>query len=240
MKYGVLAEFYEDLICDCDYEKWSQYVCKNILKYAPSLNGVDFACGTGYFTRALATAGCDVIGADISNEMLSEALSRSEGCGITYVHQDMTKPCGFRDLGFITVINDGVNYIPQKSVRSLFERFGACLKKGGILLFDVSSPYKLREILGNNLFGEDLDEVTYLWFNRLKKDSVQMDLSFFVPKGDCYERFDERHVQYIHEQEDLERALCETGFRLIRTDGDFGRKLKEDSRRIHVIAEKER
>lgn len=240
MKYGALAEFYEDLICGCDYEKWSQYVCKNILRYAPALSGVDFACGTGYFTRALAVAGCDVIGADVSYEMLSEAMARSEGSGITYVHQDMTKPRGFRELGFITVINDGINYIPQKSVRPLFEKFGKCLAKDGILLFDVSSPHKLRNVLGNNLFGEDRDEITYLWFNRLRRDSVQMDLSFFVPRGNYYERFDERHVQYIHTKEALESALCEAGFRLIRADGEYGRKLREDSQRIHLIARKVR
>lgn len=152
--------------------------------------------------------GCDVVGADLSYEMLSEAMARSEGTGIVYLHQNMLRPRGFADLGFVTVINDGVNYIPPKKLVELFENIRNCLMIGGMIMFDISSPFKLRNVLGNNLFGEDNEDISYLWFNRLKRDRVEMDLTFFLARGAVYERRDERHVQYIHEPEAVSEALA--------------------------------
>lgn len=101
-------------------------------------------------------------------------------------------------------------------------RAGA-LKKGGAYLFDISSEYKLREIVGNNTFCEDREEVAYLWFNRLKGDSVEMDFTIFAKREDgAFERGDERHVQYIHTEENVERCLREADFTLVKKTGAFG------------------
>ncbi len=238
--YSVLAAYYESLTADGDYERWANYVCARVGRYAPVLRGADFACGTGYFTRALSRAGCDVVGADLSYEMLSEAMARSEGTGIVYLHQDMLRPRGFADLGFVTVINDGVNYIPPKKLVGLFENIRNCLMIGGMIMFDISSPFKLRNVLGNNLFGEDNEDVSYLWFNRLKRDRVEMDLTFFLARGAVYERRDERHVQYIHEPEAVSEALAAAGFEILKKEGECGRRLRENSLRINFIAKRVR
>ena len=204
--YSVLAAYYESLTADGDYERWANYVCARVGRYAPVLRGADFACGTGYFTRALSRAGCDVVGADLSYEMLS----------------------------------DGVNYIPPKKLVELFENIRNCLMIGGMIMFDISSPFKLRNVLGNNLFGEDNEDISYLWFNRLKRGRVEMDLTFFLARGAVYERRDERHVQYIHEPEAVSEALAAAGFEILKKEGECGRRLKENSLRINFIAKRVR
>ena len=51
---------------------------------------LDLGCGTGKMTRLLAQAGYDMIGVDISEEMLGIArMQEAEDSGILYLNQDM-------------------------------------------------------------------------------------------------------------------------------------------------------
>ena len=76
-------------------------------------------------------------------------------------------------------VNDCLNYVPAQKLKAAFSHVRTCLKKGGAFIFDISSPHKLRNIIGDNLFAEDRDDVSYIWFNSLSGDSVIMDLTFF-------------------------------------------------------------
>ncbi|MDY2880956.1 MAG: class I SAM-dependent methyltransferase [Candidatus Borkfalkiaceae bacterium] len=217
--YSALAGCYEYLMNSCDYEQWSQEVCKEVSARAPSRKGADVACGSGHFTRALKRAGFDVFGTDISVGMLNEAerITVKEGLSVPYFRGDMRKFRTNGKLGFITVVNDGVNYLAPGEVCKAFSSFARALQKGGLLLFDVSSEHKLKNVLGNNMFGEVDDDVSYLWFNRFDGEKVTMDLTFFYRKGDLYERKEETHVQYVHTEKFLLEKLEEAGFGEIRT-----------------------
>ncbi|MDE6868794.1 MAG: class I SAM-dependent methyltransferase, partial [Clostridia bacterium] len=116
-------------------------------------------------------------------------------------------------------------------LKTAFSRVYSCLKKGGVFIFDVSSPYKLKNLIGNNLFAEDNEDLTYLWFNKLDGDRVIMDLTFFERQGEKYLRSDERHVQYIHEEDELCAALNGAGFS-VQTEGHLG---KDKTERINFI-----
>ena len=106
-------------------------------------------------------------------------------------------------------------------------------------MFDVSSEYKLKKVLGNNFFYEDDDDLTYFWTNQLKKDSVIMELAFFVKDGDLYQRFDERHVQYIYSEQTLVDLLTQAGFKDIQTFADYQNKqVAKDTQRVVFCATK--
>lgn len=236
--YSVLPAFYEYLMEDCDYETWSQYLSRGIAARAPGRRGADLGCGSGAFTRALAKAGFDVYGADRSPEMLAEAARKNAETGmrVTYVLQDMEKFKPLSRLDFVTAVTDAFNYIPQSRLESAFARIRRGLVRGGLLYFDVSSAFKLREKIADNVFCEDGDEVSYIWFNRLHDDRVEMELTFFLREGeDLYRRKEERHVQYIHEEAELRRALAAAGFEVLAAEGFLGEE-KEGSDRLHVWA----
>jgi len=208
--YQALAKFYERFTDkDCDYDCWSQYLFGQLVgdKFQ---KGVDLACGTGKMTRLLAKGGLDVIGMDASAEMLAEAVSRGGKC--RYVRGDLKNFALPRPVSFLTVVNDGVNYLSQGELAEFFRRASDNLISGGKLIFDLSSPFKLREVVGNNVFYYDDEDVTCLWCNKLCQDSVAMELTIFEKDGETYRRFDERHVQYIHETEVVLKLLDEAGF----------------------------
>ena len=60
--YSALAEWFEYLNDDCDYEQWSQYLIKMLADFPGLTSGIDIGCGGGYFTRALYKAGYEMTG----------------------------------------------------------------------------------------------------------------------------------------------------------------------------------
>ena len=232
--YSALGRWFEYLNDDCGYEKWSQYLIDALNSAGAHGKGVDIGCGNGYFTRALNKYDFQTLGVDISPEMLSRAqeLCLKEGVRTEFLLGDITKLKLNFKAAFAVAVNDCINYVPKNKLNAAFSHVRGCLKKGAPFIFDISSAYKLKNIIGNNLFAEDRDEVTYIWFNTLNEDSVTMDLTLFERQADgSYLRRDERHVQYIYEEEEIIKVLENCGFS-VRTEGHLGGGKKE---RINFI-----
>ncbi len=238
--YSVLANVYEYLICDCDYDKWSQYVLEKLAQYNDGVSGVDLACGSGFFTRNLAKAGYIVVGVDISQEMLLNAqqVATSQGLNINFLKMDISKLKLFEKVDFATVINDGINYIPQEKLLKTFKTINSNLKKGGIFFFDFSSEYKIKNVLANNMFGEDHENLSYMWFNKLSEKYIDMDLVFFIKNGETYVKKEESHRQYIHDNRLIAQYLVEAGFEILENNEHLGNKLTNQSQRIEYICKK--
>ncbi|MCQ2399028.1 MAG: class I SAM-dependent methyltransferase [Clostridia bacterium] len=215
--YKTLADVYDLLQSDELVKKEKSFALKAVKK-APVPVGVDVGCGTGEITRALKDGGYDVTGTDVSSEMLSVAVRKSEG--INYYLQSAENFSGFDGLGFITAVNDVVNYLSEKKVTAFFKRAFGCLRCGGVFAFDISSEEKLKNVLGNEMFGSDDEDLSFMWFNTLKKDRVIMDLVFFKrDDGGKYTRTEERHVQFIHGKDFIVNELKKAGFTQITVKG---------------------
>lgn len=235
--YSALGRWFEYLNDDCGYEQWSQYLIKTLTDSGAGCRGVDIGCGNGYFTRALCRAGYSVYGVDVSAEMLNRAkqLSLKEGVRAEFLSGDITKLKLNAKVNFAVAVNDCINYVPRSRLSAAFSHVAACLKRGGVFVFDISSEHKLKNIIGNNLFAEDREDITYLWFNTLCSDRVEMELTFFEKNADgAYTRYDEAHTQYIYGEEEITAALANAGFS-VRTEGHLGKDKKE---RINFICKK--
>ena len=225
--YTALADWFEYLNSDCDYEQWSQYLYRKLKERGIVCGkGLDIGCGSGAFTRRFARMGFSMTGYDASEEMLAKAerLNAEEGIYPRYVLSDARR---VRVLGgqadFALCVNDCLNYIPPADLPAVFGRVSKCLRRGGVFLFDVSSPHKLRDVIGNNVFCEDRDEVAYMWFNKLFEDRVEMEITLFARQEDGrFCRGEERHVQYIHEEGALLEAARGAGFAAERDEDDDG------------------
>ncbi len=234
--YSVLAKYYDRFSHnDCDYESWSQY-----LSEVASDNGVktivDVACGTGKMTKLLVKKGYSLVGVDSSSQMLQQAMANVRGA--TFVLQDMRKLALTHKADMITIVNDGVNYLKQEQLSAFFQRIAQSLRPEGVFVFDVSSPYKLTNVLGNNVFYYDCDEATLLWTNKANKDNVTLSLTLFERQGENYVRMDENHVQYVHTNQQIVSDLQSAGFSVKEITADYGKQLQEDSLRITYYAKK--
>ena len=239
--YSALGAWFEYLNKDCDYEKWSQYLVNALKAYGAGSFGIDIGCGNGYFTRALNRAGYRVSGADISVPMLNKAkqISAAEGVKTEFLLADITKLKLPSKVDFAVAINDCLNYVPQNKLTTAFKRVNACLKKGGLFIFDISTPYKLQNIIGSNLFAEDGEKITYLWFNTLFSDRVEMDITLFERRLDgTYVRTDEQQTQFIHDEKTVTQSLLGAGFCVIKTEGHLGAEVCGTTQRLNFICKK--
>jgi ubiquinone/menaquinone biosynthesis C-methylase UbiE len=245
--YEEFAAYYDRLMADVDYAAWANYLAELLAQNGvlPEQPLLDCACGTGEITLRLNQAGYRMTGADASARMLEIAAqkARKAGAKIAFVRQEMQAIRLHKQVSAITCACDGVNYLLSSAeVEAFFRSAHGALKDGGLLLFDISSAYKLEHILGGQTFGEDEADCTYLWQNCFdpKTRLLEMRLAFFTPNGSgAYKRFDERHVQRAHTQEELTSLLTKTGFDEIAAYDAFSKDAqKKDSERIQFVARK--
>lgn len=225
--YGAFAEIYDLLMDDFDYRAWAKYYLELIVRAGGKPKTLcDCACGTGSLSVHFAAKGLRVTGVDISSDMLEVAAkkARKNGVQAMFVCQDMCALTLPRPVDALVCGCDGVNYLlTDERVKEFFAAAHRAIRPGGVLAFDISSAYKLEKVLGNGFFGEERDEVAYLWSNRFDPEqrTVQMDLTFFrEEESGLYRRFTENHTQKAHEPEALKALLEECGFEKVNIFGD--------------------
>ena len=154
--YGPLAEWFEYLNDDCDYASWSQYFIDGLSSLGAGPCGLELGCGSGAFCRLLTRAGYLMEGADLSPAMLTKAeqLAREEGLRIPFFRADASALKAPKQYDFILSPNDCFNYIPQKMLPSAFSHAAKAIRKGGIFWLDISSAYKLRHKVADNISAE--------------------------------------------------------------------------------------
>lgn len=232
--YGDFAFYYDRLMGDVDYGQWADYIIdifkKN--KLEPGLIA-DLGCGTGSFCLEMAKKGYEMIGIDMSAEMLSCARQKAleGGIDILFLNQDMTSFELYGTVDVVTCLMDSVNYITYKNdLKRLFRLVNNYLNPGGLFIFDINSPYKFENILSSNVFCETDEEVSYIWQNSYDKASrlCRFDLTFFVREGELYRRFDEVHLERAYARDELAELLKAAGLKLCNVYGGFGFKKPSD------------
>ena len=226
--YSALARWYDRLMGDFDYDGYLRFLDGKLCG-----SGVDLACGTGRMTVELASAGLDVIGADVSAEMLNVAVNNAaeRGVSATWVACNMKTFSPAEKKDFCVCVCDGFNYLTPASLKRTIARIAGWLKKGGRLVFDVSSEHKLRDVIGDNMFFEEYEDLSYFWDNRFAKGACDMRLVFFERKeSGLYERYEEEHRQYAHPREYIESCLPGLFDHSVSDGADFGRARKNSER----------
>ena len=242
--YQAFAELYDELMNDVDYEGWADHYTRLLSIYGVREGKIcECACGTGGLTIPLFRRGFQVTGADVSQEMLWQAAqkSRKQGASIPFVRQDMRALNLHRPMDAVLATCDGVNYLlTEEDLLSFFRAAYRSVRAGGAFVFDVSTPHKLKDILCSGLFGEDREEITYIWQNTWheKRQTVELDLTFFVREEDGkYRRIDERQHQRAWDQQTLKETLWHAGFRAVSIYGDFTLNSSTDgNQRWHIAA----
>ena len=241
MSYKEFAKIYDELINeDIDYVQISNRILEICNEQKISFdNYLDLACGTGNVTAKLANNFKESIASDLSEDMLIEAKDKlkKEKVKCKLLCSDMTNFNINKQFDLITSVLDASNYIIEdEDFYDYFISVKNHLKKDGLFIFDINSYYKLSEVLGNNIYTYNEEKIFYSWENVFEDDIVNMYLTFFVKKGDLYERFEEEHRERAYTETYIESLLDAVGLTLIaKYDGYTKNKVKEDSERIVYV-----
>ena len=242
--YQELAASYDRLINDVDYAAVEDFYQKILEREGlKPRTCVDLACGTGSVSVLLAQASLEVIGVDMSEDMLTVAFDKA--CGMErpprFVCQKLQELKLPRGVDLAVCALDSLDYVTdpadcQEAVRRVYK----ALNPGGIFIFDVNTPEKLRAMDGQVWLDED-EDVFCVWRGEFDEEtnicSYGMDL--FQRQGDVWNRSFEEHKEYAYSREQLTAYLRDAGFTHIEVYADrIFEAPREGEQRIYFKARK--
>lgn len=270
--YHALAAVYDRLNADIDYVRWGGFMERCFDRYLPARPEIvlDLACGTGRMTFSLADRGYDMIGIDGSADMLAVAYEKSTDrtirildmtgtdelpAGMTaplFLQQDMRAFELYGTVDAVVSCLDSINYLcGDGDLDACLACIHLYLAPGGLLIFDVNSPYKFAHTYGNNAYiledtisegdGSSGARTAYCgWQNEFDPATglCRFYLSVFSEQADgTYRREDEEQTERCYSKEELTGALDRAGFDLcgIFSDFDFS-PVKPDTERWYIVA----
>ncbi len=241
--YRAIAECYDRLNSDIDYDNWANFLHTKLQSLGVNEGALvlDLACGTGNITLPLSRLGYDMIGVDLSEDMLGVARDKSLGKNVLWLCQDMRSFELYGTVGAIVCCLDSINYLTdKKGLEACFALAHNYLDPNGIFIFDVNTEYKFKNVYGDQHYVLEDDGVLCAWRNYYdpKKGICDFDLSvFYENKDGSYERFDETQREKYWSTETLTSALKKNGFEILQVTSDFyGSPVTEDSERAFFIS----
>ncbi|MBQ0083709.1 MAG: class I SAM-dependent methyltransferase [Clostridiales bacterium] len=243
--YGDFAYYYDLLTTDVDYEKRAEQILSLFEKYdrKPTLL-LDMACGTGGFSLEFSKNGIQVIGVDPSADMLSIARDKTAEAGedILYLNQTAQELELYGTVDGAVCCLDSLNHITDyNELKIAIQKISLFLEPQRLFIFDVNTEYKHREILADNCFVRETEDVFCVWQNSFDEQTKITDISIdiFCDNGDTYDRMSEDFSERAYSNEEIENALKNAGF---KTEAIFGELSdcapKQDAQRVIYVARK--
>ena len=264
--YSDFATVYDTFMDETPYEVWGDYVAELIEEFGISKPQavaeaaeedteaaleqernliVELGCGTGSFTQVMKKKGYDIMGIDMSPDMLNIARNKAakENLDIMYLEQDMRELDLYCTAGTIVSVCDSVNYLLEdEDVVETFRLVNNFLYPGGIFIFDFNTLYKYSEVIGDATIAENREDCSFIWDNYYHEDEHinEYDLTIFVRtpgEEEVFRRFSETHYQRGYTVEEMKVYLKEAGLELVKIiDADTHKAPTAESQRIYIVA----
>ncbi|MBQ2627332.1 MAG: class I SAM-dependent methyltransferase, partial [Eubacterium sp.] len=210
-------------------------------------------------------AGYDMIGIDVSPEMLEAATEKKlvSGHDILYLLQDVRSFELYGTVKAIISVCDSLNYVTDPAeLLQVFRLVNNYLDPDGIFLFDMNTPVRYASI-GDDTIAENREEGSFIWENQYDPDSQINEylLTLFLPEkpvqkdgaesdeaqfggvksggsgGTLYRKTEEYHCQRAYSPDEVKDLLQEAGLVFLAAwDGYTGRPVSEDSERVLYMA----
>ena len=243
--YSAFAYVYDELMDNVPYDAWAEYLI-GLLKENGVADGLvcELGCGTGQMTRRLAAAGYDMIGIDLSEEMLDVAREQEYGAyegdfeeeeveedaaepSILYLQQDMREFELYGTVSAVVSICDSMNYMTSdEDLLQVFRLVNNYLDKDGVFIFDMNTEYKYKELMGDTTIAENREDVSFIWENlydaekRLNEYCLTLFAKAETEDEDeegpaLYEKYEEVHLQRAYPLAEVKRLLAEAGMTFV-------------------------
>ncbi|MCI7238656.1 MAG: class I SAM-dependent methyltransferase [Anaerococcus sp.] len=242
--YEDFAYIYDKLSFDIDYERYAQNIKDLCKKYQVGKeNMLELAAGSGMLTRHFFDDFEKIDALDISPDMLKVFAQKYDADNVNLIYYDMVSFINEKTYDLIVILLDSVNYVTEKEeLIELFENSYKNLKDDSLLVFDINSEYKIKEIFGSKCYVYEYEDIFYTWDNFFEDDLCDMHLDFFIrEEGDTYRRIREFQQERLYKVEEIKEILENIGFSHIEIcDEDDMGELKPDTMRILFSAKKEK
>jgi SAM-dependent methyltransferase len=185
----------------------------------------DLGCGSGILARVMSDLGYDVLGIDISPDMIElaernapKAVFRNESLVDASIPPSVA----------VTALGEALNYATDpraglEATSSVAQRVYDALAPGGVFLFDVANPGRN---LGMEVRERIHDHDDWMLCMRATEMGNRLDRRITIytlePNGQ-YSRIDEHHVIHLYDADALRDLLTKVGF-VVETRASYGRE----------------
>ena len=241
--YGGFAAVYDEFVRP-PYDAWAEFVRALWRRFGdePALV-LDLACGTGSMTSRFAAMGYDMIGVDISGEMLAGAKAKSPD--ILYLCQDMRAFELYGTVDAACCLCDGMNYLESADdLLRVFRLMANYLNPGGVFVFDLNTERYFAETLGDGVFAEANEDAAYIWENEYDPETRVNEyfVTFFAREANgLFRRFEELHRERAFTDAEVRGAAEKAGLTVCGTFAAGGEAPPpEDSERVYYVLRREK
>lgn len=247
-EYSTLAEIYDALMKDVDYDVWADFIDEVIQVHHPNPKTVlELACGTGSLSFSLAKIGCYKLTAtDKSAAMINKAKEKAgrENIAVKLQQMDFLNINLQQTYDIVVSIFDSVNYLHTKAeIKRMLAELKKIMDKNSLFIFDFTTPknsIQAIEYLDNE---EEITKNNYHFFRESRYDAKQQihynifNINKLADDGETVlERFTEEHRQRIYSLKQMQEIICETDFRVVAQYSEFDLdKATSDSLRITMV-----
>lgn len=235
--YKEFAYIYDKLTFDIDYEEYSEVIKKELKKLDIKPESIlELGIGSGNMTKYFYNASINYTGVDLSKEMLKICADKFPN--ISIINEDLCQLELTKNYDFIFSTLDTINYIlDSEKLQNLFSNINENCT--GVFMFDVNTPYKLIEVMGNNHFVYEYEDIFYTWVNQYYEEDNLIDfyIDFFVKNQDnSYQRIRETQTEKVYSLDALRFMLYNSGFNTVKIiDFDTDKTLNNCTQRALFI-----
>ncbi len=216
-------------IHDTGYGDFARKSTPGLLQYLQEAgihNGriVDLGCGSGIWARELVDAGYEVVGVDISADMIEIARQLVPEAEF-HVASFLKFP--IPSCRAVTALGEVFNYLfdadnSLRSLKSVCEKAFHALSPGGLLIFDVAGLDRFQGQRQAFTEGEDWACLVEYQHDESKQQLTRRIVTF-RKVGENYRRQEEIHRQQLFDESEIKAMLEGIGFHThsVRAYGDF-------------------
>lgn len=235
LPFTALADVYDDIMADVEYDLWAEFVLR--LATARGYSGgpaLDLGCGTGNSTSPLAARGIPVEGLDASPDML--AVARRKLPGVRFHDADFGSFSLGREFDLVYSVFDSLNnLLTEEDFLVACRNVHRHLAPGGTFVFDANTEVAMRELWAGGKVEGWADDVYYSWRHEYDAETGLAFVEAYcsTPEGS----FVERHAERGYDAQTLRRLLEAAGFEEVQVvlypDGE---PAGDDADRVWAVA----
>lgn len=245
--YSKLAQLYDTLMGDVDYESWADYIDEIMqTHHIDPIEVMEVACGTGSVILSLAELECyRLTGTDLSPAMIKVAKQKATEMDV-HVHFE---PASFVDLEFedkfdcVYAVFDSINYLhTENDIISALNSIHQTLKNDGLFIFDFSTPKNSLESVNdlNEAEGEsnNLRFFRKSWYQHAEKVHYnEFEIEEVEPATKkVIGTWNETHKQRAYTLSEMLSTLEQTPYHLVaKYDGFDLVEADENSARVTIV-----
>ena len=232
-EYSVLAEIYDAVMHDVDYEAWADYIDEVIMRHHHEAEELlELACGTGTMAISMEELGYyNITATDLSPHMISKAIEKGAELksGVKFKTIDFLNIDIGQKFDAVYMVFDSLNYIHKKEdILTLHNQVYNVLKPGGIFVYDFTTPRNSRKSI--QYLNEEKSTVNgkYSYHRTSAYDDKQrihtnvfeiQQLNYRNPE--LAKNFREEHKQRIYTMNEIYPIVQQSPFNLVKAYDGF-------------------